>query len=112
MLAWALWLVWSFGVVFLSRIALAALLRLWLPPRKALTGAYAGLAGFLVIGVLINSPSGMQMYGFDNSSWREWTGYITLVFSPFGAPLIVGTPLTIIADLVRRSWRQTRKGTH
>ena len=87
MLAWALWLVWSFGVVFLSRIALAALLRLWLPPRKAFIWSYAGLAGFLVIGILIISQSGMQMYGFDNSSWREWMGYITLVFTPFGAPL-------------------------
>lgn len=111
MLAWALWRLWSFGVVFLSRIALAALSRFWLPPRKALIWAYAGLAGFLAIGLLIISQSGMRMFGFDNSSWREWMGYITLVFTPFGAPLIVGTPLTIIADLIRQPWRQTRIGT-
>jgi len=68
-------------------------------------GAYLGIGGLFMVGVVIVGISGMPMYGFDSSNWQHWMGYVTLFFSPLGFPLVLGTPVVALADVVRRPWR-------
>ncbi len=60
----------------------------------------------LLIGFLLVGASGMQMYGFNSDDAGHWFGYVVLYFSPFGLPMIIGTPLVLVFDVVRKPWRR------
>lgn len=102
---WPVWIAWWCGIVWLTRVILAFVLRQFLDRRTSYVLAYTFLVFFPLIGLLVIGASGMQMYGFDRTDGGHRLGYFMLVFSPFGIPLALGLPVVFLADLSRRPWR-------
>jgi len=89
----------------LVRISLLALLRRFFTLKTAFKTTYIILAFFPVLGLIILGASGMPMYGFDNTNLAHQIGYFVLCFSPFSIPFLLGFPIVLICDLIRRPWR-------
>jgi hypothetical protein len=99
---------WSTLVTFLVRISAAAIFRRLVRAERVYIAAHLTIPALFLLGLLVVGISGMPMYGFDAANWLRWLGYVTFVFSPFGLPLLFGTPVVVVADLLRRPWRTSR----
>lgn len=104
---WPVWIVLSVCVVLVTRIALVNLLNRKLSLRSSFLVAYGLFPLFLLTGFFLVGVSGMQMYGFDTDDLGHWFGFFILNFSPFGLPLILGTPIVLLLDFLRKPWRQS-----
>jgi hypothetical protein len=102
---WPAMIAWSILVVLAVRIFAASLFRRLVRPERAYLAAYLTIPALFILGLAIVGVSGMPVYGFDNTNWAHWLGYLTLFFSPFGLPLVLGTPVVLVSDIVRRPWR-------
>ena len=105
---WPVWILFSTCTVLISRVVLVLLFASVMSIRSAFLTAYGLFPFMLVIGFLLVVTSGMQMYGFNSNDAEQWFGYIVLNFSPFGLPMIIGTPLALVFDFVRKPWRRDR----
>ncbi len=103
--AGGLWLAWSAGVVFLTRILLVWIFMRYFPAKKAYAAAYLTFPVLLLIGVIVAVASGLTMRGFDGAQWGHWAGYAVLFFTPLGLPVLAGVPIVMLSDVVRRPWR-------
>ena len=75
--------------------------------RLSFLVAYGLFPLFLFTGFFLVGVSEMQMYGFDADDPGHWFGFFILYFSPFGLPLILGTPIVLLLDFLRKPWRQS-----
>jgi hypothetical protein len=91
--------------MFAARVAIASLLKRYMRAERAYLVTYLAFLLFLVLGFMVVGMTGMPMYGFDQQNWAHWFAYMTLIFSPLGLPVLLGTPIVFIADLLRRPWR-------
>lgn len=105
LLTWPIWIAWSAAITLLVRIIVASLFKQFMAADRAYLAAYLTFPALLVLGATVVGLTGMPMYGFDGENWAHWLGYATLYLSPIGLPLVLGIPLVLIADIVRRPWR-------
>lgn len=103
---WPVWILHSTCMVLISRVVLVLAFALVMSIRAAFLTAYGLFPFLLVIGFLLVGTSGMQMYGFNSNDAGHWFGFFVLYFSPFGLPIIIGTPLVLVFDFVRKPWRR------
>lgn len=103
-LNWPVWILLSTCTILISRVVLVLAFASVMSIRSAFLTAYGLFPFMLVIGFLLVGTSGMQMYGFNSNNAGHWFGYAVLYFSPFGFPMIIGTPLVLIFDFVRKPW--------
>lgn len=103
---WPVWIFLSTCMVLISRIVLVFAFASAMSHRSAFLTAYGSFPFMLVIGFLLVGASGMQMYGFNSNDAGQWFGFVVLYFSPFGLPMIIGTPLVLVFDLLRKPWRR------
>ena len=103
--SWPVWILWSFGVVYIIRIALFWLFRRAANPKEAIVSTYAVFPILFILGFFALAITGMPMYGFDNTNPRHWAGYIILFLSPIGLPMILGAPIALAVDFIRKPWR-------
>lgn len=101
------WYLWAFACALGVRIILVRVLK----PRfgrLAHVGAYLGWIALLIAGVLLAALTGLKSYGFDPTNPAQKVGYLILVFSPIGLPLLAGAPFVLIFDLVVSLSRRLR----
>lgn len=75
-------------------------------PKRAYAIAYSCLLIGFIATLLLVSWSGMQFYGFNSHDPWHMAGYISLVISPLGLPLVFGGPVVLLVDIFR-GWRGT-----
>lgn len=100
----ALWVGWGFLCALGIRVGFAALFRRHLG-KTAGFAAYAMCGLFFVVGLIVVSVTGVQMYGFDAADPAQMFGYLAFLYSPIGLPTLVGIPLLLVAELV---WAASR----
>ena len=104
--SWPVWILLSVFVVLVARIALVNVLNRKLSLRSSFLAAYGLFPLFLLTGFFLVVASGMQMYGFDANDQGHWFGFVILYFSPFGLPLVLGAPVVLLLDFMRKPWRR------
>ena len=104
-LAWPIWIFYSAIIVLAFRVFAVILWSRILSLKSSFIITYGLLPFNLALGLFLVAISGLQMYGFDRTDAGHWFGYIVLFYSPLGIPVIIGAPIALISDLVRRPWR-------
>jgi hypothetical protein len=102
------WFGWAFACALGVRLCFTHLFR----PRLgdlAQIAAYGMWIVLLLVGWVVVSISGMQLYGFDSNNPRQMVGYITLLYSPLGLPTAFGAPAVLALDLLIASATWARK---
>lgn len=95
-----IWFGWAFACAFCARLGFTRLFR----SRLGSMAQFAACGMWLVLllmGWVVASFSGMQMYGFDASDPRQMLGYWVFFYSPMGLPIVFGAPAVLVVDLVR-----------
>lgn len=108
----ALWFGWAFACALGVRLGFTHLFR----PRLGDTAQFAAYGMWfvlLLVGAVIVSISGMQLYGFDANDPRQMVGYVILGYSPLGLPTALGAPAVLALDAIvaAASWARKRRAT-
>lgn len=102
---WLTWAIWSVLCVTIVRLSVFWLLKKIMAARSALMNTYVLFPIFFIVGLVLVGFSGMPMYGFDRESASHWFGYYILFYSPMGLPLLLGSPVLLVVDAIRKPWR-------
>lgn len=106
------WVGWAFACALGTRIGFTRLFRSRLG-SVAQFAAYGMWLVLLLVGWVIVSLRGMQVYGFDGADPRQMFGYLIFFYSPFGLPTVFGAPAVLVVDLLKAviDWRKPRQTT-
>ncbi|WP_128892766.1 hypothetical protein [Erythrobacter sp. HKB08] len=95
----ALWFVWAVTVAALWRYALKRWVIKARTPFASLS-VYVLLAAIGIAGVYGSGLTGWQMYGHDPEDPMQQFGFVLLLFSPIGLPLLAGLPIVLLARIL------------
>jgi hypothetical protein len=93
-----LWFAWAFVSALGLRILVTRLLRRPMGEAWARGTAYPICILIALAGILVGP--GFPLYGFDQHNPQHVLGYALFFYAPWGLPLLAGTPMVLVADII------------